>query len=189
MLDTARFNGKTVWCLKNDSDIWSTSSYDIDWNLAKAFTFPHVEWQSLNGVASGVQFKIKIFLEIALLVDEPISKVERRFTGTEKRGRCQSHMANCHTTTERNNAPKSTEKCQSFGISICRTHSMQVCDGAYHEILFHISYSLCLPFLLSSSIIVFYNSSEVIKIAFLENKSRYVWSIFDNFMFTFETKS
>ena len=29
MLDTARVNGKTVWCLENDSDISSTSSCDF----------------------------------------------------------------------------------------------------------------------------------------------------------------
>ena len=29
MLDTARVNGKTVWCLKNDSDISRTSSYNF----------------------------------------------------------------------------------------------------------------------------------------------------------------
>ena len=29
MVDTARVNGKTVWCLNNDSDISSTPSYDF----------------------------------------------------------------------------------------------------------------------------------------------------------------
>ena len=129
MLYTARFNWKTVWCLKNDSDISSTSSYDFDWNLAKALALPHVQRQSLNDVAPSVQLKIKIFLETALLVDEPIPKVERRFTGTGQRGRCQSPMTNCHTTTEKRNAPKSTEKCQSYVISLCQTHSMRVCNG------------------------------------------------------------
>ena len=43
MLDTARVNGKTVWCLKNDSDVSSTSSYNFSWNLAKALAFPHVQ--------------------------------------------------------------------------------------------------------------------------------------------------
>ena len=43
MLDTARFNGKTMWCLKNDSDISRTSSFDFSWNLAKALALPHVK--------------------------------------------------------------------------------------------------------------------------------------------------
>ena len=51
---------------------------------------------------------------------------------------------------------------------------MQVVMAVCNEILFYISYSLCLAFRLCSSIIVFYTSSEVIKIAFLENKNRYV---------------
>ena len=81
MLNTARVNGKTVWCLKNDSDISSTFSYDFGWNLAKALAFPHVQRTSLNDLASRVQLKIKMFLRTALLVDEPVPKVESRFTG------------------------------------------------------------------------------------------------------------
>ena len=82
MLDTARVNGKTVWCLKNNSDISSTSSYDFRWILAKVLALPHVQQRSLNGLASSVQLKIKMFLGTALLVDVPVPKVERRFTGT-----------------------------------------------------------------------------------------------------------
>ena len=59
---------------------------------------------------------------------------------------------------------------------------------AYNEILFYISYKLCSAFRLCSSMTVFYNSLEVIKLTFLENKSRYVCCIFANFIFTFETK-
>ena len=59
---------------------------------------------------------------------------------------------------------------------------------AYNEILFYISYKLCSAFRLCSSMTVFYNSLEVIKLTFLENKSRYVCCIFANFIFTFKTK-
>ena len=129
MLDTTRVNGKTVRCLKNDSDISSTSSYDFSWNLAKALALPHVQRRSLNGLASSVQLKIKMFLRTALLIDEPVPKVERRFTGIGQRRRHQIHMVNCHTTKENDNAQKSTEQCQSCGISICWEHSMRVCHG------------------------------------------------------------
>ena len=74
MLDTARVNGKTVWCLKNDSDISSTSSYDFGWNFAKALALTHVQRRSLNGLASNVQLKTKMSLGTALLVDEPVPK-------------------------------------------------------------------------------------------------------------------
>ena len=47
---------------------------------------------------------------------------------------------------------------------------MQVVMAVCNEILFYISYSLCLAFRLCSSIIVFYTSLEVIKLAFLEIK-------------------
>ena len=59
---------------------------------------------------------------------------------------------------------------------------------AYNEIFFYISYSLCLTFGLCSSMIVFYTSLEVIKLAFLQNKRRYVGCNLANFIFTFEKK-
>ena len=59
---------------------------------------------------------------------------------------------------------------------------------AYNGTLFHISYLLCLAFRLFSSTIVFYTRLEVIRLAFLENKSRYICCILANFIFTFETK-
>ena len=36
-----------------------------------------------------------MFLVTALSVDEPVPKVERRFTGTGQRRRCHLDMANC----------------------------------------------------------------------------------------------
>ena len=45
------------------------------------------------------------------------------------KGRCQLHMNNCHKMTEKDNAPKSTEQCQSCNISICWEHSMRICLG------------------------------------------------------------
>ena len=98
--------GKLCGCLKNDSDISKTFSYDISWDLAKVLTPPHVQQRSLNGLASGVQLKIKMFLGTVLLLDWPVPKVERRFTGTGERRRWQLHMVNCHTKTERDNVPK-----------------------------------------------------------------------------------
>ena len=129
MLDTPRVNRKTVWCLKNDLDISSTSSYDFSWNLIKALALPHAQRKIFNGLASSVQLKIKMFLGTVLLVDEPVPKVERRFVGTGQRRRCRLHMANCHKKTEKDYNPKSTEQCQTCGVSICREHSMRVCRG------------------------------------------------------------
>ena len=53
MLDTARVNEKTVWCLKNGSDIPSTSSYDFSWNLTKSLdsstcTTKKFEWLGIQ---------------------------------------------------------------------------------------------------------------------------------------------
>ena len=76
ILVTPRVSEKSVWCLKNDSDISSTSSYDFSWNLAKSLALPYVQQRILNVLASSVQFKIKMFVGTALLVDETVPKVE-----------------------------------------------------------------------------------------------------------------
>ena len=47
---------------------------------------------------------------------------------------------------------------------------------------------MCLAFRLCSSMIVFYTSLEVMKLAFFEKKSRYNCCVFTNFIFTLETK-
>ena len=78
------------------------------------------------GIQRAVEKK-KMFVGTALLVDEPVPKLERRFTGIGQNRRCQLHMANCQTKTEKVNTPKSAEQCQSCDISICREHSMRVC--------------------------------------------------------------
>ena len=51
-----------------------------------------------------------------------------------------------------------------------RNIQCEFANDAYNKILFDISYSLCLVFRLCFSMIVFYTSLEVIKLAFLENK-------------------
>ena len=98
-------------------------------------------------------------------------------------------MDNCHTKTEKENAPKPTGQCQYHMVSVfARNIQCEFAMVAYNEILIYISYSLCLAFRLCSGMIVFYSSLEIIKLAFLENESRYICCIFANFIFTFETK-
>ena len=97
MLDTARVNVKTLWSLNKYLDISRTSSYDLCWNLAKVLALPHVQRRSLNGFASSVQLKIKMFLGTVSLVDEPVRNVERRFTGTgEKKIMPQDQLNNAN---------------------------------------------------------------------------------------------
>ena len=60
MLGTARVNGKTMMCLKNDSDISGRSSNDFSWNLAKALALPLVQRRSLNGLAFSVLFYVSL---------------------------------------------------------------------------------------------------------------------------------
>ena len=67
--------------------------------------------------------------ERCFLVYEPVPHKERRFKGSEQRRRFQLHMANCHTKKEKDNAQKSTEQCQSCGISIRGEPSIWLCRG------------------------------------------------------------
>ena len=53
--------------------------------ICQKLALPHVQRRSLNGLASSVQLKKQIFLGTALLVDEPVPKVERRFTESGQR--------------------------------------------------------------------------------------------------------
>ena len=85
--------------------------------------------------------------------------------------------------------PKNQLKSSNHVVSIfAGNYQCQFVMVAYNGIFFYISYSLCLTFRLCSSMIVFYTSLEVIKLAFLQNKRRYVGCILANFIFTFERK-
>ena len=148
----------------------------------------YVQRRSLNGLASSVQLRIKMLLGTALLVDEPLPKVERRFTGTGQRRRYQLHMTNCTTKTKKA-IPKNQLNISNHVVSIFAGNiQCQFAMVAYNEIFFYISYSSCLTFRLCCSMIVFYTTLEVIKLAFLQNKRRYIGCILANFIFTFEKK-
>ena len=128
MLNTARVNGKNVWCLKNQMEILKKSSYNFGWELAKRLAMPHVQNRRLNGMKSSVQWEIKIFLGTAFKTEESLPKVEQRHKCTGKRRRCEIHMMNCQSKKEKDMVLQSTELCQSCGKSICRTQSMRICN-------------------------------------------------------------
>ena len=68
---------------------------------------------------------------------------QRRSTGTGQRRRYQLYMTNYHTKTEKDNAPKSVEHCQSCGISICWEHSVQVFHGCLQwNFIFYFRFSV-----------------------------------------------
>ena len=105
---------------------------------------------------------------------EKISIIHGQLSRKERKGQC----------------PKIQLNSVNHVVSVfARNIQCEFATVAYNEILFYISYSLCLAFRLCSSMIVFYTSLEVIKLAFLQNKSRCVCCMFANFIFTFETKS
>ena len=85
MLDTARVNAKTIWCIKNGIDHRKLKSYNFGWDLAKTLTMPHVIRRDVNGLGLMVQLKRNLFLGTAFVVPEPKPKIEKRFECTAKR--------------------------------------------------------------------------------------------------------
>ena len=57
MLDTARVNAKTIWCMKNGIDHHKLKSYNFGWDVAKTLTMLHVIRRGVNGLGLMVQLK------------------------------------------------------------------------------------------------------------------------------------
>ena len=111
MLDTARVNAKTIWCIKNGIDHHKLKSYNFGWDLAKTLTMPHFIRRDVNGLGLMVQLKRNLFLAIAFVVPEAKAKIEERFECTAKRKKYIIHEPNCRTKPEKCNCPRSTEQC------------------------------------------------------------------------------
>ena len=79
MLDSARVNAKTIWCIKNRIKI------NFGWDLAKTLTMPHVIRRDVNGLGLMVELKRKLFLGTAFVLPEPKPKIEKRFECTAKK--------------------------------------------------------------------------------------------------------
>ena len=79
MLDTARVNAKTIWCIKNGIDHQELQSYNFGWDLAKTLTMPHLIRRDVNGLGLIVQLKRNLSLGTASVVPEPKPKIEKRF--------------------------------------------------------------------------------------------------------------
>ena len=70
---------------------------------------------------------MKILVEIALKVPEPVTKIENRFKCIGKRKRFKRHEDNCQSKGKKDNIPMPKEQCQSCDKSICQAHSMIIC--------------------------------------------------------------
>ena len=188
MLGTTTVNGKTVWSFKKDLDISSTSSYDqLEFNKSlgsSTCTSKKFEWL---GIQRAVENK-----------DPSWNSDFSRSASTERIEKIHSNQTKEKTSTTHGQLPHKDRKGKcpktnwtvpvSYGICTARNIQCEFAMVAYNEILIYISYSLCLAFRLCFGMIVFYRSLEIIKLAFLENESRYICCIFANFIFTFETK-
>ena len=84
MLDTARVNPKTIWCIKNGID-HKLKSYNFGSDLAKTLAMSHVIRRDVNGLGLMVQLKRNLFLGTAFVVPEPKPKNVKRFECTTKR--------------------------------------------------------------------------------------------------------
>ena len=99
-------------------------------------------------MASSVQLKINMFLGKALLVDEPVPKVERRFTETGQR---EDVNYTWPIATQRQKRTMLQNQLSSANHVVLVFSGNIQCEFvfamvAYNEILFYISYSLYLAF-------------------------------------------
>ena len=62
MLDTARVNAKSTWCIKNGIDHHKLKSYNFGRDLAKTLTMVHVICQDVNELGLMIQLKRNLFL-------------------------------------------------------------------------------------------------------------------------------
>ena len=93
-------------------------------NSAKALALPHVQRRSLNGLASSLQLKIKMFLGT---VDFSFSKC----ASTESREKIYRNQTKEKMAITNGQFPRKYRKgqCLKCGISICWEHSMRIVHG------------------------------------------------------------
>ena len=134
--------------------------------MAKALALPHVQRWSLNALASSVQLKIKI---LKLATTEARENIHRNQT-KENMSITHGHLAHKDRKWQ---CPKINWTLPIMRYQyLPRTFNANLPWLLTRKFYFMFSYSLCLAFRLCFRMIVFYTSLEVIKLAFLENKSR-----------------
>ena len=135
ILDTIKTNSKTVWCLKNKKDISICKSFQIVWDLANSFVKPFIENRCINGLPNQVIQKIENVLEKKVkAAPETSGKIKAfPYPYRDERRRCK----NCEkgsSKAEKSNLPKTKEHCESCGISVCRDHSIRMCNDCVNKI-------------------------------------------------------
>ena len=128
MLGSSRVNEKTISCLKDKEDMSNLSS-DFRWILVKALAISHICRQNLHGLTSMVQLKMKMFLEIALKVPDPVSNIENSTNAQAKERYVKRTRTILELRVKKENILMFKEKLQSCRKSICRARSVKISNS------------------------------------------------------------
>ena len=124
-----------MWCLKNNKDISSCKSFQIGWDLANSLVNPFIENRCINGLPNQVIQKIENVLEKKVKAAPEISGKIKAFPYPyrDERRQCK----NCEkgsSKAKKSNLPKTKEHCEPCGISVCRDHSVRMCNDCVNKI-------------------------------------------------------
>ena len=135
ILDTVRTNAKTVWCLKNKKDLSKINSFRFGWDLANSLVKPFIESRCINGLPSHIIQKIENILgKKVKSVPETSGKLKAfPYPHRDERRRCKCCEKGC-TKTEKSNLPKTKELCESCAVSVCRDHSIRMCNACIEKL-------------------------------------------------------
>ena len=80
ILDTVRFNSKTVWCLKSSLDMKKTATFKYSWKRSSQLTKPFIENCQINGLGTAVIHKMENVLDRSLHEERPPSDMGKRYS-------------------------------------------------------------------------------------------------------------
>jgi hypothetical protein len=139
LLDTARVNGQSVYCLVKEENVRRSNSYKFAMDLAKALIIPHILRREKNpqGLQSTILHKMALVLDRNLNLpkkrEAPI-QIDRfeSFVDREHAKRCYM-CVNALPTTGYSKLHSAISKvqtqCGTCGKAICKKHMINCCQS------------------------------------------------------------
>ena len=87
---------------------------------------PFIQQRSLVGLRKPLLKKINYIKNTNF--HQKQSSVEKKYPAVGDRKRCETCKTICESKAEKDKLGKSKEQCEGCGESVCRLHSMRVCD-------------------------------------------------------------
>ena len=135
MLDTIRVNSKTIWCIKQGPDVQKFKSFDFAWELAMQLLKPFIRSWNISGLLRMTLERMERVLGEKIQV-APQTNGKRKqypYPHTDERRRCKQ-CEKGSSKQEKSNLLKTKQNCKSFGIVVCRQHSIHLCDSCLQKL-------------------------------------------------------